>query len=80
MKVAALFLWLVVPATVWGVVVLFGTPHAVVAYTFYDNGDPYNPRAHRTYIDCTYVGWTGARKVAAQNGKCPWVRVFKERL
>lgn len=77
MRIAALFLWLIVPLGLWLAVALLGTPHLVVSYTFHDNGDVYNPRAHRHYITCTYWGWTGMHRVAAEHGQCPWVRFFK---
>ena len=59
MRIASLFLWLLVPISLWAVITLWGTPHIVTSYRFHDNGDRWNPRAHRVYIDCTYWGWTG---------------------
>lgn len=77
MKIAAAFLWLIVPLGVWLAIALWGTPHIALSYTFRDNGDRYNPFAERHYISCTYYGWTGARTVDASVGRCPWVRAFK---
>ena len=77
MRVAALFLWLLVPLGLWAAVTLWGTPHVAWSYRFHDNGDRWNPRAERHYIDCTYLGWTGARHVWAENGRCPWIRFFQ---
>lgn len=77
MRFAALFLWLVVPLSIWLAISLFGTPHVIGTYRFYDNGDRYNPYAPRRYIDCTYYGWSGTHTVSATNGACPWVRFFK---
>jgi len=76
MKLLAPFAWLLVPLGLWLTVTLFGLPHLVLSYRFYDNGDVYNPRAARTYISCDYLGWHGWRTVVARNGQCPWVRFF----
>ena len=77
MRIAALFLWIVVPIGLWVGYTNYGTPHVVGTYRFYDNGDVYNPRAHRRYIDCTYYGWAGVITVPAIDERCPWVRFFK---
>ncbi|MEM7530454.1 MAG: hypothetical protein AAF416_22945 [Pseudomonadota bacterium] len=74
MKIAALFTWLLIPLGLWLAVTLWGTPHLVWSYRFYDNGDPHNPRAPRHYINCTYLGWAGAITVPADRGHCPWIR------
>lgn len=78
MKYAALFIWVLVPLGLWAVAILFGTPHIVGSYSFYDNGDPHNPRAPRRYIACTYHGMVGKITVPARDERCPWVRFFKE--
>ncbi|MEM1410616.1 MAG: hypothetical protein AAGG79_07735 [Pseudomonadota bacterium] len=77
MKIAALFLWLVVPLGVWGAVTMWGTAHVIVSYRFFDNGAVYDLQVARRYIDCTYFGWTGTRTVPAIDETCPWVRLFK---
>lgn len=77
MKIAAAFLWIIVPLGVWFAIWAWGTPHIVGSYTFYDNGDRYNPLAPRIYTTCTYHGWTGTLRVAAQDGRCPWFRFFR---
>lgn len=77
MKFASLFLWVLVPLGLWLIVLQWGTPHIALTYSFHDNGDRWNPLAERIYIDCTYVGWNGARQVQAINGGCPWFRFFK---
>jgi hypothetical protein len=76
MKYTALCLWVIVPLGLWFAASYWGTPHVALTYRFYDNGDGYDPRAHRTYIDCTYYGWAGAITRPAEDGRCPWVRVF----
>ena len=77
MRLAALFLWIIVPIGLWLGYVIYGTPHIVGTYRFHDNGDIYNLRAERRYIDCTYYGWNGVITVPATNAECPWVRFFK---
>lgn len=78
MRIAALFLWLIVPIGLWAGYSVYGTPHIVGSYRFFDNGDIYNPSAYRRYIDCTYYGWAGVITVPATNAHCPWVRFFGE--
>ena len=77
MKIVGLFLWFIVPVGVWLGITLFGTPHLVLSYRFYDNGRPYDPMAHRVYISCDYLGWHGWHTVPAHRGTCPWVRFFR---
>ncbi|MEL7444328.1 MAG: hypothetical protein AAGK02_00770 [Pseudomonadota bacterium] len=77
MRFASLFAWVLVPLAVWAVIEIWGTPHMASSYRFHDNGDRWNPSSPRTYIDCTYIGWTGARLVLAENGRCPWIRFFQ---
>lgn len=77
MRIAALFLWMIVPLGLWGAVTLHGTPHLALSYRFFENGDAYNPTAPRRYIDCTYYGWSGVHNVPARNEHCPWIHFFK---
>lgn len=77
MKYAALFLWMVVPLGLWIAVMVWGTPHIALSYRFLNNGDRYNPRAERHYVDCTYYGYSGAITIDAKNGACPWIRFIK---
>ena len=77
MKIAALFLWLLVPLGLWGAIWFYGTPHVAVSYTFHDNGRPYDPLAHRDYVTCTWVGWEGMFTLPAEHSDCPWVRFFR---
>lgn len=76
-RIAALFLWLVVPLGLWWGYAAYGTPHLVVTYRFFDNGAVYDVRVPRRYIDCTYVGWLGTLTVPAIHETCPWVRFFR---
>lgn len=77
MKYAAIFLWVLVPLGLWIGVTVWGTPHIALSYRFLNNGDRYNPRAERHYVDCTYYGYAGAITIGADNGACPWIRFFK---
>ncbi|MGC3939942.1 hypothetical protein ACOTTU_19220 [Roseobacter sp. EG26] len=77
MRLAALFLWILVPVALWVGYATYGTPHVVGHYRFHDNGDIYNPHAARRYIDCTYYGWAGVITVPAKNEHCPWIRFFR---
>lgn len=77
MRYLILFAWILVPLGVWLWLTLFGSPHILGTFRFYDNGDRHNPFAERHYIDCTYYGWTGAVTAPAIAARCPWVRFFK---
>ena len=77
MKIAALFLWVLVPLGFWFAVTIWGTPHVTLTYRFFDSGDRWNPRAERVYIDCTYYGLAGTFTINAEHGTCPWIRFFK---
>ena len=77
MRHIGLFGWLVAPAAIWAILVLWGSPHIALTYRFLDNGDRYNPRAERIYIDCTYYGYLGAITFPAKFGSCPWIRFIK---
>ena len=78
MKIAALFLWLALPLAGYATYLAYGTPHFIWSYTFWDNGDQYNPYADRHYTSCTYFGWGWETvTVPAIEARCPWVRLFK---
>ena len=78
LKYLSLFVWIGGAAAVYGLYLSYGTPHIIWSYTFQDNGDPFNPYAGRFYTSCSFYGSTGLHKVPAQNGRCGWVRFFKE--
>lgn len=73
----SLFLWAAVLAAGFDLYAVKGLPHAIVQYTFVDNGRPYDLSADRHYLTCTFYGPYGAFTVPAMNGKCAWVRFFK---
>lgn len=77
MKLASLFVWILVPAAIWAVFVIWGSPHIALSWRFLDNGDRWNPRAQRDYIDCTYYGALGAITKSAEQGTCPWIRSIR---
>ena len=78
MKIAALFLWLIVPLGGYAIYTSYGTPHVIWEYSFRDNGARYDPFAPKHYTSCTYLGW-GLRtmRVPDKGGSCPLVRFFK---
>jgi len=77
MKIAGLFLWLIVPLGVWLAISLYGTPHVALSYRFHDNGRPHDPRVSRVYVSCDYLGWHGWQTLLADRGTCPWVRFLR---
>lgn len=79
LKYLSLLLWLVGAGALYGVYVTKGLPHVIWSYTFQDNGDRFNPYAKRHYLSCTFLGPFGAFRVPATNGRCGWVRFFRER-
>lgn len=66
------FIWIVVPAAVYAVLALLGTPHLIWSYTWQGamTGDRY-------YTSCTYLGVDGALTRADEGGKCPWIVFIK---
>lgn len=78
MRIAALFLWLVLPVIGYAAYASDGLPHMIYSYRFHNNGDPYDPFKERYYTSCTYVGPYGSITVPASYGKCPLVRFFRE--
>jgi len=39
MRIAALFIWLALPAGIYIAYTVYGLPHTIWNYTFYDNGE-----------------------------------------
>ncbi len=78
MKIVALLLWTLVPVAGFAALNHYGTAHVIWTYRFLDNGDASNPYLERTYVSCTYAGWTWHEVTApALDGHCPWIRFFK---
>ena len=79
-RYAAMWLWLIVPAAIFMIYMLVGTPHLIISYSFLDNGRRHDPWAPRHYTSCTFIGFSGQTvTVPAQGGKCGWVRFFHAR-
>lgn len=74
----ACFAWVLVPLTFWICMSVFGTPHVIGTYQYVGHGRGYIPFAERFQTSCTYYGWTGPRTVRALDGRCAWVRFFRE--
>lgn len=78
LKYLSLFVWIIGAGALFGLYATKGLPHVIFGYTFLDNGDRYNAFASRYYLTCEFVGPYGVFKVSADNGRCGWVRLFKE--
>lgn len=77
LRYAALLLWIAAPFAAYGTYAAKGLPHVIFQYTFADNGHPYDLAVSRHYLTCTFWGPYGTFRVAAQDGRCGWVRFFK---
>lgn len=77
-KYLSLFAWLFGAAALYGIYATKGLPHMIWNYSFLDNGDQFNPFAQRYYTSCSFIGPYGVFNLKAENGKCGWVRMFKE--
>lgn len=77
MKLAAMFFWIALPVAAYMIYDAYGLPHMIFSYRFHDNGDQYNPLAHREFIDCTFWGPYGRFTVPADAGKCGWIEFFQ---
>ena len=78
LKYLSLFVWLIGAGALYGAYVGYGLPHAIWSYTFMDNGDRNNPFAKRYYLTCSFIGPYGVFKTYAEDGRCGWVRLFRE--
>lgn len=79
MRLATLFFWIALPISAYAAYNIFGLPHMIWSYRFFDNGGPANPAVRRYYTDCSFVGPYGVFTVPATRGRCGWVRFFKPR-
>lgn len=77
LKIASLFLWVLLPLAAYGVFITKGLPHGIVSYSFLDNGNKWDPFLERYYTSCSFYGPYGSFTVPARNGKCPWLGFFK---
>ena len=67
------FVWLVVPLGLWLGYKAYGLPHVIWSYTWLDQGQGYNPFAHRWYTKCIFIGPYGSVTTHPGNGRCGWV-------
>lgn len=77
-KYLSLLLWIIGAGVLYGIYAAYGLPHVIWSYTFLDNGNQYDAFAPRHYTSCSFIGPYGVFKVDAQNGRCGWVRLFRE--
>jgi hypothetical protein len=70
-------MWLVVPLALYGVYTVYGLPHPIWSYSWIDEGQGYDPHAHRHYTRCTFIGPYGEFTVHPRDGRCGWVRFYK---
>ena len=72
------YVWVIVPASLWLTYHLIGLPHVIGSYAWVDEGQGMDPFAHRHYTRCRFVGPYGQFELPAQQGRCGWVRFFKQ--
>ena len=70
------FLWLAVPAAIYGIQSAYGLPHLRVSYTWIDQGQGYDPFADRYYTHCVFVGPFGRFDFYPSDGSCAWIRFY----
>lgn len=70
------FIWTVIPVILLLTYLSLGLPHMIWSYSWFDEGQGYDPFAHRTYTRCTFIGPYGAFTTHPNNGRCEWFRFF----
>ena len=73
------FLWLAVPAALYGIQLVFGLPHLRVSYTWIDHGRGYDLSAERYYTHCVFTGPFGRFDFYPPDGACAWLRLYKRK-
>ena len=73
------FIWIVVPIAIYLAFMAWGLPHFAWSYSWRDDGQGYDPFAHRWYVSCIYIGTYGSHRYIPRDGKCPWFRFYKKR-
>lgn len=71
------FMWIVPVFALWLTYQAYGLPHAIWAYSWVDNGHGMTLSVPRIYTRCRFIGPYGEFDVAADRGRCAWVRFFK---
>ncbi len=75
---ASYFVWIIVPAILFGIYQLYGLPHMLLTYSWQDNGLGYSgPISARQFTRCSYVGPSGWKTIYPANGSCGLIRFFK---
>lgn len=75
---AVYFVWIVVPAGLYGAYLALGDPYVIWSWT----ASPYGGHAYASFsgghhISCTYVGWPGLLHEQAEAGQCALFRFSK---
>jgi len=70
--------WTIVPVLAALFYLAFGLPHVIWSYDWLDNGT-YDPLVSRHYVRCTFIGPYGAFTTYPGNGRCGWLRFYKQR-
>lgn len=72
------FVWLVVPALMFGTYQMYGLPHVIWSYDWRATGpNSFADFSKRHYTRCTYLGWDGLVTDYPSDGTCGWLRFAK---
>ena len=72
---ASYFIWIILPVAVALFYLVFGLPSILFSYDF--RAVSHDPHARRHYTRCTYLGPYGAFTTFPNDGKCGWLRFYK---
>lgn len=73
----ACFLWLGLPLGLYAGYHVYGAPHVIWSYKWFDEGQGFDPFARRYYTACVFIGPQGPRRFEPISGKCGLVRFAK---
>nr|WP_306264909.1 hypothetical protein [Pararhizobium sp. IMCC3301] len=76
MRILRFFSWLIFPAALVAIYLVFGTPYLNWSYDFYSDGGN-DPFAERHYTRCTYTNFRTEITIHPGNGNCPRIKFFK---
>jgi hypothetical protein len=71
------FIWLIVPAVLFVAWLTIGLPHVLWSYRYVGDGN-FIPFDERHFTSCTFVGPYGVNTAPARDGRCGYIRFFKE--